>query len=167
MSAIIRAIFGIIFGVICVVVLMPGLAYFQTSLSHKTGILALAESPSLSTYQSVSSDPSMILALVIVAAVAALSLLASNIRRAMGRGFLFLAISFFAIPLSLMVLTGRLSDEMMGAAAAGEQAVLNSIAAIVVTGLFTPFAIFFGAIFTVIGLILALGGRRKVVVVSK
>jgi hypothetical protein len=107
---------------------------------------------------------------VIVAAVAALGLLASNMRRALGRGFLILGISFFAMPFSTMLLMGRATSEMRPQAARGDEtlaAVVDGIATLLVTGLVTPVGIILGAIFTVTGLVLALGGRRKVALVSK
>jgi len=158
MSAIVRTAFGVFFGVVCVVILQPGLVYFQNTSWHEAGISLLMESPSLDTFQTVSSDTSVVLALVIVAAVAALCLLASNMRRALGRGFLILGISFFAMPFSFMLLMERITSEMMTQAARGDQtlvAVGGGIATLLVTGLVTPVGIILGAIFTVTGLVLA------------
>jgi hypothetical protein len=147
-SAIVRTIFGAVFGVICALVLSPALAAFQTEGS---------------------SAPAIVFWLI-VAGVAALGFFAPTIRRALGRGFLLLGISFFALPVSTLLLSGRAASEVVAASSEGDQAAAAigaGLGAALMTGAGTFFGVIFGVIFTILGLVLALGGRREVVVVQK
>lgn len=150
-SAIFRTILGAVFGVICALVLSPALAAFQTKDSS---------APAIVTF-------------IIVAGVAALGFFAPTIRRAFGRGFLLLGISFFALPVSSLLLAGRAASEVVTASGQGDQvadagAVIGAgLGAALITGAGTFFGVIFGFIFTILGLVLALGGRREVIVVPK
>lgn len=147
-SAIARTILGAVLGVICALVLSPALAAFQTDGSRAPTIAML----------------------VIIAGVAALGFFAPSIRRALGRGFLLLGVSFFALPVSTLLLSGRAASEVVAASAQGDQAATAigaGLGAAVMTGAGTFFGVIFGIIFTLLGLVLALGGRREVVVVLK
>lgn len=147
-SAIVRIILGAVFGVICALLLSPALAAFQTEGSHAPAIAML----------------------VIIAGVAALGFFAPTIRRALGRGFLLLGISFFALPVSTLLLSGRAATEVVAASAQGDQAATAigaGLGAAVMTGAGTFFGLIFGTIFALLGLVLALGGRREVIVIQK
>ncbi|QEU09093.1 hypothetical protein [Paracoccus yeei] len=148
MSAIARLLIGAIFGVLCAFVLSPALAAF-----HSMG-----------------SNTSSASTLVIIAIVAVLGFFAPTIRRAFGRGFLLLGLCFFALPLSTMLLSGRAANEVMTNAAANDQAaaaVGAGLAGIAVTGVATFVGLIVGAIFVILGLVLALGGRREVIVINR
>ena len=147
-SAFFRILFGALFGILCALVLSPALAAFQTEGSNAPAILML----------------------IIVAGVTALGFFAPTIRRALGRGFLLLGISFFALPVSALLLSGRAASEVVSASEQGDQAAAAigaGLGAALVTGAGTFFGVVFGVIFTVLGLVLALGGRREVVVVQR
>lgn len=147
-AAIFHTILGAVFGVICALVLSPALAAFQTEGSNAPAVVTL----------------------VIVAGVAVLGFFAPTIRRALGRGFLLLGISFFALPVSTLLLSGRVASELVAATEQGDQAVAAlgaGLGAALMTGAGTFFGVIFGIISTILGLVLALGGRREVVVVQK
>lgn len=73
----------------------------------------------------------------------------------------------FVLPLSMMLLSGRVTSDMVQSAEAGSEtstAVGAGIAGVFMTGVAGIVGFFVGAILLIIGLILALGGRREVVV---
>lgn len=115
-----------------------------------------------------SSTPIVIYAVVLIGAL--LGLFAPTIRRAFGRGFLFLGVSVFALPLSTILLSGRVSSDMMTNVAADERAMTavgSGLAGVVLTGAAGFIGFFLGTIFLILGLVLSLGGRREVVVVER
>lgn len=146
-----KAIFRIIIGVVL---------GFASGLALSPAIAALANQP---------GDSSWLIWLV-TAIGGVLGFFAPTIRRAFGRGFLLLGVSTFALPLSVMVLSGRVTGDMMQQAEAGGQgtaALGGAIAGTMMTGAAAFIGFFLGAIFLVIGLVLVLGGRREVVVVNQ
>jgi len=99
-----------------------------------------------------------------------LGIWAPTIRRAFGRGFLMLGASVFALPLSMMLLAGRVSGDMVSNADQTNKAAAaigSGIAGVMMTGVASFIGFFFGPILLIIGLVLALGGRREVVVVQQ
>ncbi|WP_148292566.1 hypothetical protein [Paracoccus aminophilus] len=148
MSVVFRTLIGAVFGFFCAFALSPAIAAL-----HSDG----------SNFASVST-------IVIVAIMAALGYFAPTVRRAFGRGFLLLGLCFFALPFSAMLLSGRAASEVVAQASADGQAaaVLGAGAAgLAVTGIATFIGLIAGAIFVILGLVLALGGRREVIVVTR
>jgi len=148
MSAVFRIVVGAIFGILCAFALSPALAALHSDGSNFA---------SISTF-------------VIVAIMAVLGFFAPTIRRAFGRGFLLLGLCCFALPFSAMLLSGRAANEVVSQASADGQAaaVIGAGAAgIAVTGVATFVGLIAGAIFVILGLVLALGGRREVIVVNR
>ena len=96
-----------------------------------------------------------------------LGLFAPTIRRAFGRGFLVLGASVFILPISALLLSGRIVGEMTSSAAANDQAATAlgaGLAGAAFTGVASFFGLILGTIFLLIGLVLVLGGRREVTV---
>lgn len=149
-------------------------AVFRTLIGALFGILcAFALSPAIAAFHAEGSDTSSILTFAIMAAMAALGFFAPTIRRAFGRGFLVLGLCCLALPLSAMLLSGKVANEVVTGAAAGatdgEQAAMAlgaGLAGVAVTGAATFIGLIAGAIFVILGLVLALGGRREVIVVK-
>jgi hypothetical protein len=145
-SWIVRIIIGLLMAAGASVILSPAFAAFQ----------AKGAIPLLVTF--------VILALLI--------LTAPTIRRSFGRGFVALALAFFALPLSSFLLTGAVTME--AAQTSGNDAGAEAATFLVggtMTGVATLVSGFFGLILggicLIIGLILALGGRREVIVVER
>lgn len=147
-SSVVRLLIGAVFGIIAALAISPLAAALNTSPGSKSPLL-------------------MVMA---VAVGAVLGFFAPTIRRAFGRGFLLAGVSFLALPISALMLSGRVASDMVNAADAGSQgatAVGAGIAGIAMTGAATFVGLIVGAIFIIIGLVLALGGRREVVVVER
>lgn len=143
-----RLVIGAIFGAICVIALLPGIAAFHNDESGITAVITLA----------------------VIALVAVLTTFAPSIRRAFGRGFLALGSCLLFLPISAVLLSGRAASETISTTAADDQvwaAAGAGIAGIAITGAATFFGLILGSIFVLIGLILALGGRREVIVVER
>lgn len=146
LKRILGGVVGLLFGVIASFALVPAAAAFVDK-----------------------SNPSIVSLLPLVAALAGLILgiLAPTIRRAFGRGFLLLGASVFLLPLSMMLLSGRVTNDMVQTAESGTEtstAVGAGIAGVLMTGVAGIIGFFVGAILLIIGLVLVLGGRREVVV---
>lgn len=107
---------------------------------------------------------------IFIVACMALAFFAPTIRRAFGRGFLVLGASTFALPISVLLLSGRVASDTMATAVTESEragaALGAGIAGTVMTGAAGFVGFFLGAIFLIIGLVLALGGRREVIVVN-
>jgi len=107
--------------------------------------------------------------------VALIALLAPTGRRAWGRGFLVNGALFIAMPLLVLPLLGQAFDETVSEAAlqANSQAEVAGaqigagLGATMMFGAFSFVGLVLGIIFLVFGAVLALGGRREVVVVQK
>ncbi|TWI26949.1 hypothetical protein IQ24_04006 [Paracoccus sulfuroxidans] len=148
MPAVIRALIGAVFGIISAVVLSPALAAFlqQTDKNAAIAIWAIA------------------------AIMAALGFFAPTIRRAFGRGFLMLGVCFLALPISTLLLTGRVTHELITSAPENDPAAAvigAGLAGMAATGIATFVGLIAGAIFVIIGLVLALGGQREVIVIDR
>lgn len=113
------------------------------------------------------SEPSALIWIVALAG-AALGFFAPTIRRAFGRGFLLLGVCIFVLPLSTMLLSGRVTSDMVAASdSQAATAVGAGIAGVLMTGASAFIGFFLGSVFLLIGLVLALGGRRQVIVVKQ
>ena len=142
---VVRAVFSGLLGIACALVLLPALAAF-----HFDG-----------------SDTAASMGYAVVAIVTILGVFAPTLRRALGRGFLLLGFSFFALPISTLLLSGRVAHDMTSASADPAAAAIGAgLAGAMLTGLGGIFGGVFGVIFMVLGLVLVLGGRREVVVVN-
>nr|DAH84806.1 MAG TPA: hypothetical protein [Caudoviricetes sp.] len=143
-KTIFNSIVGLVFGVASMFALAPAYAaYLGTNPGEKSTAI-----------------------IWIVALVgSALGFFAPTIRRAFGRGFLLLGASLFLLPISTMLLSGRVASEMM--AGSGNQAataVGAGLAGAAITGLSLIVGLVLGGICLIVGLVLALGGRRTVVI---
>lgn len=152
--SIIRAIFritiGAIFGILVATSLSPALAAFVDTGGNNQ----------FATYWTI----------LIVAIVALLAGFAPSIRRAFGRGFLTLGASLIVLPISAMMLSGRAANEVIQASAISDQGAAAfgaGLAGIAFTGMATFLGLILGGICLIIGLVLALGGRREVIVVER
>ena len=116
----------------------------------------------------------MTVALGGAALVALIVLVAPTGRRAWGRGFLLNGAIFMAMPLLVLPLLGNAFSETVGSidvnASQADQAAASIGAGAGVAlafGAFSFFGIILGVIFLVLGAVLALGGRREVIVIQK
>lgn len=144
--AIVKIVFGAIFGILA----------------------ALALSPAFAAFTEEDATTSAIVMLVVVFLSVLLSSFAPTIRRALGRGFLTLGAAVFVLPISTFLLSGRAASEMVSAADTGDQALVAvgaGLAGVAVTGVATFVGLILGAILLIVGLVLALGGRREVIMV--
>lgn len=140
-----QLVLGLVFGFLCFIALAPALAAFTPG----------PESPPVA-------------GLVVIGLVALFITLAPALRRAFGRGFLLTGVAVFALPLSTMLLSGRAFSDMSDASGGmnGAEAAGAAMGGVLATGLAGFVGFFFGAILLIIGLVLALGGRRDVRVVQ-
>ena len=143
---IIRIIIGVIFGMGAGLALSPLLASF----SESSGAIGL---------------------LVLIAIGALLCGFAVSIRRAFGRGFLLLGACVFVLPLSTLVLSGVVMNELVNTAASdadkGFAVIGAGLAGEVFVGLAGVIGFFLGGVLLLCGAILSLGGRRDVVIVER
>jgi hypothetical protein len=147
-SAFFRLLIGAVFGFGCFIVLSPALAALLGSVPNASALVLAA--------------------LVLVGAL--VGFFSRSIRRAFGWSFLALALSVVALPLSTMLLAGRVAVDASNAAEASERSatvVGAGIAGTLLTGGAAIIGFFLGAIFLVIALILLLGGRRQVILVDR
>ncbi len=142
-----RILIGVLFGIGAAIALIPAFAAFTTDQDSITPIIMMA----------------------LVLSCGALCFFAPTIRRSLGRGFLLLGASVFALPISAFLLSGRAASEVVNSAEEGSEAfaaVGAGIAGVAVTGVATFVGVIIGTILLLIGLILSLGGRREVIVVE-
>lgn len=147
MRFVVKALVGLVFGVLATLALTPAFAAAQDG--GQTG-------------------PIIMLVCVIVVTIACIW--APTIRRAFGRAFLFLGAALLMLPISTFFLAGRAFNETVSGTAASDQAfaaVGAGAGVAMVTGVATFFGLILGSIAMIIGLVLALGGRREVVVVQR
>lgn len=144
LAAVIRLLVGAVFGVVAMMALVPAFAAFQGPSGEGAAV-----------------------SFVVVAAGALLGLFAPTMRRAFGRGFLLAGLAVLALPLSTLLLSGRVTSEMLAHQNDAATAVGSGLAATMATGFAAFVGFFLGGILIVIGLALALGGRREVVVVDR
>ncbi|UUP19479.1 hypothetical protein NTH_03982 [Nitratireductor thuwali] len=143
-KALFRTVVGITFGIASMLALTPAFAAF---LDRET------------------NTPSPLIWLVVLLS-AVLGFFAPTIRRAFGRGFLLLGLCVLALPISMMMLSGRVSSDMMAGAQEGTEvgtAIGSGIASLAMTGVSAFIGFFLGSILVIVGLVLALGGRREVI----
>lgn len=144
-----RILLGIAFATASVLALLPALAAINLDASKQTITL---------------------LEIGIFGLVMLFAAYAPTVRRSFGRGFLALGASVFALPLSALLLSGRVAVDVVGSAEAGTEglaAIGAGAAGLAVTGIASFVGFFAGAILLLIGLVLSLGGQREVVVVEK
>jgi hypothetical protein len=142
LKAIFRIIIGLIFGIGSGLALSPAAAAFVGEPGD-------------------ARSASIIWAVILGSAL--LGFFAPTIRRAFGRGFLLLGVCVFALPLSVMLLSGRVAHDMVTASEHDAMTAVGAgIAGTLMTGASAFIGFFLGAIFIVAGLVLALGGRREV-----
>lgn len=143
-----RVIVGFIFGLLCFAVLLPALAAFHSDDSNGP-LIGFA---------------------IVVGCLTLAGFFAPTIRRAFGRGFLLLGASLVFLPISTIMLSGRAAHEVVSSATEADQAmsaVGAGMAGVALTGAATFFGLILGGISIVIGLVLALGGRREVVIIDR
>ncbi len=146
-------------------------ATFKLLIGGVFGIAAtFALSPAFAAF--VKDDGSVLLAIVfgVTLISAALGMFTPTVRRAFGRGFLILGASVFALPISAFLLSGRAASEVVYAAEEVSEALAAvgaGLAGIALTGVATFVGVILGTILLLAGLILALGGRREVVVIER
>lgn len=147
-AGVFRLIVGAAFGLACALALSPALASIRPSPDGQAG-------------------PMMVWA--VIALVAAAGWFAPSIRRSFGRGFLLLGLCLLALPLSTALLSGSAASEVINASAVEDQgyAVIGAgLGAVAVTGVATFIGLILGSISIILGLVLALGGRREVIMVE-
>lgn len=147
-------------------------AFFRMTVGVLFGFASsFAISPAIAAFSSVESSntgPLLVLSIAFVGGM--LGLFAPTMRRAFGRGFLLLGAAVFLLPLSTMLLSGRAASEVIGAVEEADQgfaAIGAGAAGVLVTGIASFVGFFLGAVLLVIGLVLALGGRREVTLVEQ
>lgn len=143
--------------VIFIVNVCVGIAFGVVGALALTPAFAFSESPHIWTFGA-------------WGAIGTLCAFAPTIRRGFGRGFLAVGAALFVLPLSSMVLSSAAFSEVM-ATTAPEDAAFAAIGAGAAGGMVTiiagTFGFILGSLFLLIGLILALGGRREVIVVER
>lgn len=146
-------------------------AFFRVIIGVVFGVIAaLALSPAAAAFNSGSESHASMIMIVAVGLAAVVAFFAPTIRRAFGRGFLLAGLSFIALPISMMLLSGRVASDVVNAADGANQgaaALGAGIAGVAMTGVAAFIGLIVGAIFIIIGLVLALGGRREVVVIDR
>jgi hypothetical protein len=147
-SAAFRILVGLVFGGLAAVALSPAIAAFNENAESKA--------------------PLFIPVVVLLTAVA--TFFAPSVRRAFGRGFLISGVSFLSLPISVMLIAWRTTSDAVIASAPGNEAVAAvgvGVAGMMATGFATFVGLIAGAIFLIIGLVLALGGRREVIIIKQ
>lgn len=108
--------------------------------------------------------------LTVLAITALAALFAPSGRRAWGRGCLIVGVLFIAMPLFMTGLSAQVGSSMISDASASGTEAATAVGATIGGGLMVGASMFVGfiagAIFVILGLVLTLGGRREVVVVS-
>lgn len=147
--ALIRVAVGMGFGFVSGIAVSLGIAAFTGEGDNLTPLIAVSS-------------------LAILGSI--LAVYAPTFRRAFGRCFLLLGSAVFILPISALMLSGRVASDMVGSAEQGSEA-LTAIGAgaagVAVTGLASFVGFFLGAILLMTGLVLSLGGRREVVIVER
>lgn len=147
--ALLRTLVGAAFGVVAMIALSPAISAFTTA-------------------ENIGSSGVAAVGVIVIGAL--LGLFAPSIRRAFGRGFLLSGVAFLALPLTTMLLSGKLASEAVSRASQADQAaaaVGAGLGGVLLTGAAAFIGLFVGAIFIIIGLVLALGGRREVVIIER
>lgn len=149
MKAIFRVIIGLIFGIVTSLVLSPALATIAGADSPAAGFVPIA----------------------VVVLMMIFGYLAPTIRRAFGRGFLILGAAFLFLPISTIMLSASVGADMVnttqGDADQAAAVIGGGMAAAAMTGAATILGFILGGICLIVGLVLALGGKREVIVIEK
>lgn len=149
MRVLFRSIVGLVFGLFSGMALVPASAAFMENDGTRGTWLVWAA----------------------IAVGILLGAFAPTIRRAFGRGFLLLGASVFVLPISTLLLSSRVTHDLVANAANGADkaavALGSGFAGAMLTGASAFIGFFVGAIFLLIGLVLVLGGRREVIVVQR
>jgi hypothetical protein len=132
-------------------------------------ILALSTLPAsfnqnISLGQSSASMAGLVTSLIVGIFVLIIISTAPSIRQAFGRSFLILGLVVLTLPLSVLVLSSRVSSEIINRAleaAKGATAIGALLASGIMTGVTGFVILFLGAIFIILGFALLLGRRRK------
>ncbi|WP_118135167.1 hypothetical protein [Oceanicella sp. SM1341] len=143
-----RLIVGIVFGILSAVMLSPAAAALAGNARQTTAIALVAS----------------------VFACGLLCVAAPTARRALGRGFLVLGACTFALPLSAFLLSGRAVTEIVANSEPGTEiwaAVGAGAGGALVTGMATFMGFIVGTLLLLVGLVLALGGRREVIIIER
>ncbi|GAB5428047.1 MAG: hypothetical protein Devi2KO_15060 [Devosia indica] len=141
----VRFIIGAVFGVLAAMAFTPAIAAFVDMPGGNAWML-----------------------LVVILISALLGVFAPTIRRAFGRGFLLVGVACLALPISTMLLSGRVMNDMLAESTnQGATMVGAGIAGTLMTGAAGFIGFFLGSILIIIGLVLALGGRREVILVKQ
>ena len=147
--AVVRTLIGAAFGVVAMIALSPAISAFTTA-------------------ENVGSSGVAVLGVILVGAI--LGFFAPTVRRAFGRGFLLIGVSFLALPITTMLMTGKLASDAVTNAEKADQtatAIGAGLGGALLTGAAALIGLFLGAIFVIIGLVLAFGGRREVIIVER
>ena len=150
LSFIFKLIFGLVFGIATALVLSPALASFTPADPESAAIAYFT--------------------FAVVLIIAVICAIAPTTRRSFGRGFLFMGAAFVVLPISALILSGTVGSQII--AEAGEEGAAAAMvgagaAGAVVTAAASFFGFILGGLSLLIGLILSLGGRREVIVVTR
>lgn len=114
---------------------------------------------------------STVVALALGGLVWLLVLFAPTIRRGFGRSFLSLGSATLLLPISMLALSGRVTNDMVLEASSeadqGAAALGGMLAGGLATGLAGFVGFIVGGILLILGLVLSLGGTREVIVKNK
>lgn len=130
--------------------------------------IAIPLSPAIAALAS--PDAMQIAVNVILLFAAMIIAFAPTVRRVFGRGFLLLGCAFLLLPLSAMVLSTSAVNDVVSATAIEDQGLAfvgAGAAGLLMTSIAGFVGFFAGGIFVVLGLVLALGGQREVIVVHQ
>ena len=141
---------------------------FRLIVGAVFGLVAgMALSPAIGAFANAKDGGTAWVLLVVIAIGALLGVFAPTIRRAFGRGFLLAGVAVLALPLSAMLLSGRVLSEMSPELQGNSAKMAGAgIGAALMTGAAGFVGFFLGAILIIVGLVIALGGRRQVVMVT-
>jgi len=92
---------------------------------------------------------------------------APTLRRALGRGFLLIGSAFLLLPFGAFFMAGRAFNDTVGDKTDAASIIGAGGGAALVTGIGTIVGLILGLLCLVIGLVLALGGRREVIVINQ
>ncbi|MCC5974241.1 MAG: hypothetical protein JJT81_09330 [Rubellimicrobium sp.] len=125
---------------------------------------ALAISPGLVGFWVRNDEIGGLILLIVIACGGVLGFFAPTIRRAFGRGIMFLGVCVVLLPVMSMLFSGWFPTEGADAAAMSSayMVVGAGLAAVAVNGVATVIGLIFGTILMAAGVILCMGGRRDV-----
>lgn len=135
---------------------------FNTIVGLVFGALSAVAMLPLAAALNMTASPSGSSLLVGVAVFgAAFGGMAPTIRNAFGRSFLTLGITVFALPLSVMIMSGWASSEVIAQYGGDAEAIVGTgMVSMLMTGASAVIGFFLGGILLVVGLLLSLGDRQ-------